>query len=709
MLCPVCNRSLLELRSNTTPQLPGSTSSSRLESFSSADDAEDGDESFRSLFKAVIPSEIELEGAVGSSPTWTVDARQSDCALRIAVQDDDDLDFQTAGAVNDDDDFPTIISIPIVLGSSALGPSSSLSALLFQADTELLADPALLAQAKRSRDWSVVQLSHVIAQLVVHFQKRVCHHGVLLNHRVLVTLVQDTDVEGCCGLYNIIDMFGIIDHDRVQKLGIVDEELFEVAAEEYAMSAPTFLQLTSWETYHCQSGSGIRERKKWAHVLFLSHRWQERGVPGDVNELQILQQAVRSYIEVALQRGTTTTVKNFTTAYDFGVWLDYMMVPNDVNHADCETCRTHRHICVAKMAAIPTIATTIALHPDERSRGWILHELTMNTHQNIQDVRAKSVDITCPHGARINIMVPQRVHFTNGSDGSALRCSEFLRLGQLPRNWPSVTKQLLQEWKEAGVQDERDAGPAKHILFQYARTFHFPCQKLKRAMIVWPQLLARRGIAKSDLNDWVYVSYKDRPRPTGATAIPFLDRDRKEADEFDWSPNAIFNLNVVEQEIRNQEEAIKSLGINNDLASATSTLQRMQFVAMTMGLRAELMFGEGWLHWVHLSALTESLTSCKRAVRWYNGVAIVQPTSCSVSFRRVAPNPKTVSTVRLGTISSLTRDTTKLGVSADQLRWALDCLVPVLDPVQPLENNLSGYAPTWFDAAATTEDEDDGL
>jgi hypothetical protein len=34
-------------------------------------------------------------------------------------------------------------------------------------------------------------------------------------------------------------------------------------------------------------------------------------------------------------------------------------------------------------------------------------------------------------------------------------------------------------------------------------------------------------------------------------------------------------------------------------------------------------------------------------------------------------------------------------------------LVPVLDPLQPLENNLSGYAPTWFDAAATTEDEDD--
>jgi hypothetical protein len=685
MQCPVCNKTILEIRNNSTHSI-------------SKDDDEDhgADGSFQNLFTAIIPSvgATGFEGLESSSPpTWTVDARKSDCALRIAVIENVD-DFQPG-----DDDFPTVVAIPI---GSTLGPSS-LPVLLFKADVELLADPALLTQSRQC-DWSVFQLSRVIAQLVIHFQQRVCHHGILLNQRILTTLVQEVNEQGDCAFFNIIDMFGIIDHERLSTLGIVDEELFEVAAEEYAMSAPEFLKLASWETYHCQSPPKFRECKKWGHVLFLSHRWKERGVPGDTGELKVLQEAVRTYIDIALKRGATTTVKNFSSEQDFGVWLDYMMVPNHPSHAECDACRTRRHICIAKMAAIPTIATTIALHPDERSRGWILHELTMNTHTNIQDVHGEPVDIPCPHGARINLMVRNQVHFTNGSDGSALRCSEFLRLGQLPRNWPSVTKQLLQEWKEAGVRDERDAGPAKDILFKYARTFHFPCQKLKRAMMVWPQLLARRGVPKDDLDAWVYLSVEDRARPTGAAALPFLDRERKEASNFDWSSEAVFDFSVIEQEICEQEEAIKSLGISNELAKATTDLQRMQFVAMTMGLRAELLYGEAWLHWCHLSVLTESLTLCKRAIRLYDGVAVVQPTSCSVSFIKTVAQKNSSLSRRLleqqqqQIVSTLARDTMTRGVSSDRLELALDCLGPALDPQNLPENNLSGYAPAWLDA-----------
>jgi len=79
---------------------------------------------------------------------------------------------------------------------------------------------------------------------------------------------------------------------------------------------------------------------------------------------------------------------------------------------------------------------------------------------------------------------------------------------------------LLNEWEDTGVSDERGSGIAKEILLKYARTFHYDCQRLKRAMVVWPQLLARCGVDKdASSQEWVRGDIADRG-PSGATFLP---------------------------------------------------------------------------------------------------------------------------------------------------------------------------------------------
>lgn len=113
-------------------------------------------------------------------------------------------------------------------------------------------------------------------------------------------------MNGCFALFNVIDLFRPIDFQRLEHLGIIDEELFEVPSEEYAIPAPEFLRLTKWETFNCRSGIQCREKRKWGHFLYLSHRWEARGVPGDDNDLAALHEAVRNYIDGAIKRGATT-------------------------------------------------------------------------------------------------------------------------------------------------------------------------------------------------------------------------------------------------------------------------------------------------------------------------------------------------------------------------------------------------------------------
>jgi hypothetical protein len=282
-----------------------------------------------------------------------------------------------------------------------------------------------------------------------------------------------------------------------------------------------------------------------------------------------MKNGVRKYVSLKLQelrenKGATATVKNINSEQDFGVWLDYQP----------QACKSMRRSYITKMGSLPLIATTLALHPKETRRGWILQELTMNTHGNIHDLDLNDVDLN--YASRVNLMANKRVVFTNGSDGSALRCYELVQFGQYPRCWPSVNRTLLHEWRQAGVKDERDVN-AKSILFQYARTFHYDCQVLKRYMVEFPQRLARMFIPEEsdDPSDWVHVQAipgQSNPDYTLGTT------ELQEPPSFRTDEASMDSSNLLSA-ISQQTEDMKFMGIDPLLSEASGTLQLRQFLA----------------------------------------------------------------------------------------------------------------------------------
>ena len=91
-------------------------------------------------------------------------------------------------------------------------------------------------------------------------------------------------------------------------------------------------------------------------------------------------------------------------------------------------------------------------------------------------------------------------------------------------------------------------------------------------------------------------------------------------------------MNLLNAAIEMQYDAMKFLNIEQNVCDAASALQRLQFLAVTMGLRAELLHGEGLLHWVSLAAITQALTTAKRTVRLHNGSRTIYPASCNVQL-----------------------------------------------------------------------------
>jgi hypothetical protein len=578
-----------------------------------------------------------------------------------------------------------------------------------------VADPCLKSSVKAcGAHWSASGLSEVIVRTLLWFltgdvkqYAKVCEHCVLLNGSILLTLVTDPAIckplkemecSDLTGVLNILDSTQeAVDYQRIAAVKPVREEYFEVAEEEVAIPVEKFYAMKNWTTYNCNSSSRpLLERRKWGHILFLSHRWEKRGNPGNSEDLINMQEAVRAYIDGVLSAGPTTTVKNVESADDFGVWLDYTVIPNDRTHdkIGCRTCKDTRRLYIAKMGALPIISTTIALHPEEIRRGWILHELTMNSHNNIVNTKGMPVaeKYRYAYGARINLMSKKlrQVHFTNGSDGWALKSHEFIRIGQMPRTWPSVTRVLLDEWKKGGILDEKLV-EAKDVLFKYARTFHHDCQRLKRAMVVIPQKLARLGISDDDIqeDDWVQI-WPKVPRPNPAyERDDGMEQPDDSADGID--KYNIFDLEIIRHEIEQQRLDMIDLGLGHSLCLAASHVQFMQFIAVTMGLRAELLYGSGIIHWIAASAITEALTTTKRSVRLRNGQHDICKASCNVS---VSHDP-----IDFG-IDEVPESTLNLiqdGIPASSLDCALSGLFEE-QLRQSFETHLSGISPPSQDA-----------
>lgn len=193
--------------------------------------------------------------------------------------------------------------------------------------------------------------------------------------------------------------------------------------------------------------------------------------------------------------------------------------------------------------------------------------------------------------------------------------------------------------------------------------------------------------------------------PTAATYIPFNDSARRELNSFDFSSDAIFDFEAIESHIDKQKVDMVALNMGEELAVAAQQLQRFQFVTCTMGLRAELMFGDGWLHWIQLSAITEYLSLCKRPVRWFDRNECIQPVSCSISVQEERQRPD-VKLDLLG-VPEVAKDAIERGIRLECVDYTLERLHPSLDWTNLPEANLSGYAAAWFEeqsSAYTTEE-----
>jgi hypothetical protein len=552
--------------------------------------------------------------------------------------------------------------------------------------------------------WDHSQLSNVIAHLVNFFSKDdspfpCCKHGVALNERICTTLVCEASCSDSptFGLYNIVDLTYALTLSRLETVQYIPEEFFEASAEEEAISADEFYKMHDWTTrtccksrpaVGCVTATPKVEKRKWGHMLFLSHAWTAAGVPGSKSDLERLKKAVKRYIHTILDsesedHGTTVTVKNVATADDFGVWLDFPIIPNDQLHVrSCVTCKEQRRLYIAKMTSLQFVATTIVLHPEEVNRGWILHEMTVNSHGNIIDVDGVPLaqSFRLQHVDRFNLMLDRRVSFTNGSDGVELRCHEFIRLGQLPRCWPSVNRVLLEEWKLAGIRDEGSVD-AKGILFKYARSFHHDCQRLKRAMITLPQKLARTSLPSIDENPnisegWVKVP-TERPNPLYSNKM-FLKAER--------DTDAPFSFAEVLAYIENQKRDMLFLSLDPSICDAAAVLQKQQFLGVVMGLRAELLHGAGALHWITLSTLVQALTAAKRTVRLKEGKKVVFNASCTVAIAPFVSRSDSE-------LADFAADIQENGVHCSILEHAINRRYEILRP--DFEPGRSGRTAAW--------------
>jgi hypothetical protein len=160
-------------------------------------------------------------------------------------------------------------------------------------------------------------------------------------------------------------------------------------------------------------------------------------------------------------------------------------------------------------------------------------------------------------------------------------------------------------------------------LFKYARSFHHERQRLKRAMVTLPQMLARTympsEIDHPDFHaDWVKVP-TIKPNPLYSNIADHPDETTA-------------SFKDVLSEIAAQKHDMSFLNMDASICDAAAVLQKQQFVGVVMGLRAELLHGAGLLHWVTLSTLVQALTSVKRSIRLKEGRHVVFKASCNVSI-----------------------------------------------------------------------------
>jgi len=463
---------------------------------------------------------------------------------------------------------------------------------------ELLADPAIVALARETRT-SPNEIAMSIAEVLMADNPRQgCPHAVLVSGRLCFFLAYSVD-DRTVGLASVVELAspGVV--GGAVKLPIA-KELLESQPTESGLSYQEFMSLEEWTPANC-----IRfpEPRQWGHWILVSHVWRTRSLPGTEQDLADMKRLVREYVSWQLEenRKSANPRVKAGSAEDFGIWVDYMIVPNDPMHADCPKCAERKAELIGKINGLLTIATVLYANPTQFHRGWILQEMSGNSHvSNQQDVKP----LRHRHRARL---MAGRVDFSDAKDGATLRCYEFLRLGQSPRTWPAVNVDLLDQLGQRGLTDESAGDAARSILLTFARAFDRPCHDVKRMMCDLAQAVAlcspsstapgsgTAAIAASAIRLETFLDAVDAQGQAMRTLATRIDPDRRG------------DLDHTELEER--------IGL-------TRALQIQCFAGVAMGLRAEWMYGDGGAGlgpWIWLSAMAHALAGVKFMARLQAG------------------------------------------------------------------------------------------
>ncbi|MGC4086734.1 MAG: hypothetical protein QM756_02330 [Polyangiaceae bacterium] len=500
---------------------------------------------------------------------------------------------------------------------------------------------------------------------------------MFIDDHVCSTLAYQSGEGASVGLFNVVDFaFPVVSDTQRRKAHLpIDVDLFEASSDEPTMSLAEMRGLTEWDPRHCKD---LRKPRRWRHLILVSHVWNDPKCPQ--TSWSKVKERVEKWVRDHFASGRRNPRIKADTEEDFGVWVDYMMVPNK-EHEDgkpCEECRRIKTRMIQRIGALLTLATVLPMDDSASHRGWILQELTLDAHGVTR----------FEHRDRVKLMA-RKVEFSAGGgvndtdDGMMLRCHEFVRLGQMPRCWPAVSRALLERFREAGHTEE-SSGPAHAILIEYARTFDRECHRAKRLMVSLTQDMARAGYdpekprygsstdpisssefeqavdeqgeAMSELASWIEgddispdlsasissamrslgdLRYKLPPTMASELAPSFLAFREAVSKVPTTSSDPDWGLRLMRIEERR---------------ALTRLLQWQQLVASAMGLRAEWLQGAGLGAWVRSTALAEALGATKFTTRLQHGQrrfsvpsglltleASLRPAAAHVAFaRRVA-------------------------------------------------------------------------
>ena len=539
-----------------------------------------------------------------------------------------------------------------------------------------LADPCLLVAAETMEVTPTeltISIAHALRSVAGEPDgRRICKHAIELDGRLCTMLAHEHRGPGDEAVVGLIHVADLLDGSPAEPADAVlelDCATFEASPKELALSYRELMALEAWVTGNCEANLALtrpREEKEkdWGHMLFVSHAWRDN-VPGIPEDLDQIKRVVEDYVSEALRIRAisdpavlkadpnryginTSVVKNVETANDFGIWIDYMIVPNDLAHADCPKCKEQRDRHIAQIGALLTISTIITMDPETTDRGWLIHELTGNSHDNIVNGRklCKLDASDLRHRHRARLMASKHKTFRVPEDGRKLRCYEFTRLGQMPRCWPAVNAQFLRALEAGCFVDERSVGAAP-LLYRHARHFDLPCHALKRAMVEMTQTLAR------------------------ATSSPAAPIDLEDfAIAVDQQAAAMRELHAKLQPGPDQDHGLLPI---DDAVEQVHRLQTHQFVEVALGLRVETTRRAGFGSWVKLTEIVDALAATKFMARLFEGIVTQKKVSCNVTLYEGSTESRkqgTAWTERL----SLAEDVAHRGVRIDALERAYGAL-----------------------------------